>query len=181
MSGWITRPHGLESDEALAEAVAAYHRELYATRFKEDPAVNHRLPVHVRNVQHSKPWRIALLLTPWMLARLWTADTTPPVAIPDGWSAEDRRESDYTVLGPAVALEQLGGQRAHLNYAPPLGHYLLQPLVLSMEGYSDADAVFAAREEVLRTRQARREQLERESGFSRRAFICGLGRRDRQS
>lgn len=172
MSGrWVLSPAALAAAPTLSAAIETYHRTLSTTLFENDPAVNHRLPVLVRSVRRMGTWRVALLLTPWMLARLWFSDRPPSIAVPDDWTAAARENAGYTALGPPVALRELGRQRAHLNYAPSLGHYLLQPLVLAMEQYPDAAAVFAAWEAV---GQARRGACGQRKSVSRRQFFARL-------
>ncbi|MDD5331120.1 MAG: hypothetical protein PHX38_14065, partial [Sulfuricella sp.] len=88
--------------------------------------------------------------------------------IPPGWAAAERAASPFLVIGPLLDFTILGGaQKAHLNYLPELGHFLLQPLVQSMEGYASADAVFAAWNEVIKTRDRVMEEQQRECGWQK--------------
>ena len=156
---WRVWPPPLEDDERLLETVQAVHRNIYADNFAHDPAANHGLPLQYRVFRRLQEWRILLMLTPWMLARLMFPDRPPGLRIPADWRAEARPDSDYRLLGPRLELELLGqAQQTHLNYHPALGHYLLQPIVLNMQPYADTEAVFAAWGEVIRTRDENMEK-----------------------
>ncbi|MDP2155438.1 MAG: [NiFe]-hydrogenase assembly chaperone HybE, partial [Sulfuricella sp.] len=103
----------------------------------------------------------------------------PGLRIPAGWSAAERAVAPFLVIGPLLDFTILGGeQKAHLNYLPELGHFLLQPLVQSMERFESADAVFAAWDEVIKTRDRVMEEQKRECGWqkevSRREFFSRL-------
>lgn len=181
-TGWQPAPAVLAGDdEALIETVTRVHQHLLETELAGDPLLNRRLAVEHRALRRLEDWRVLLLLTPWMLARLLFPDHPPPIAVPAGWIAEARAGARYLVLGPSVRFELLGQpQQAHLNFHPALGHYLLQPLCLELSRYADADAVFSAWAEVIRVRdanlaQARRDcPLQRE--ISRRELFRRLGR-----
>ena len=108
-------------------------------------------------------WRVLLLLTPWMLARLLFPDAPPRLAVPPGWSARERRDAPYLVLGPSLSFDLLRQpQQAHLNYHPRLGHYLLQPICLDLAPYENADAIFTALNQVIRIRDENMEQARRD-------------------
>lgn len=166
-------------DQAIAELAARAFEGIYRRQFHDEWQINHRLPVEVRAFRRMEGWSVFLLLTPWMMARLFVADHDPGLPVPDEWLAENRREASYTVIGPAVTLTLLGQpQQAHLNYQQELGHYLIQPLVQAMEPFESADAVFAAWNEVIQTRNRIMEEQKRDCGWqkevSRREFFARL-------
>ena len=164
-SAWRSWPPELAADEALAEAVLATHRALGVGLGRDEPwlNLNSRLSIEQRALRRIEDWRVLLLLTPWMLARLLFPDRAPAFPLPAGWTAAERAGAGYQVLGPAIRLRLLGqDQRAHLNYHPALGHYLLQPLCLDMEAYDDPEAVFSAWSEVIRIRDANMEKARRD-------------------
>lgn len=167
-------------DQTVLATVLASFDAVYRTQFDGDWLVNHDLPLEVRAFRRMDGWAVFLLLTPWMLARVFLPERAPALALPPGWRATERDRAPFTVLGPQLAFTILDGeQKAHLNYLPELGHFLLQPLVLSMQPYSSADAVFAAWNEVIRTRDRVMEEQQRECGWqqevSRREFFARLG------
>lgn len=175
----------LQDDQALVERVIRVHRDLLAGRLAGDPLVNLNLPIEVRALRRIEGWRVLLLLTPWMLARLLFPDRPPEIVLPAGWSAAERAGAEYQVLGPRVRLSLLGqAQQAHLGYLEGLGHYLLQPICLNMEPYADADAVFAAWAEVIRVRDENMERMRRDCPLqreiSRRELFGGLKTGDEQ-
>ena len=164
-SAWRTWPPELAADEALATAVLAAHRCLAEELGRGDPllCLNIRLPIEHRALRRIEDWRVLLLLTPWMLARLLFPDRAPAIPLPAGWAAEERAGKAYQILGPALRLRLLGqDQLAHLNHHPALGHYLLQPLCLDMEPYTEGEEVFSAWSEVVRIRDANMEQARRD-------------------
>ncbi|MGC1953820.1 MAG: [NiFe]-hydrogenase assembly chaperone HybE [Gammaproteobacteria bacterium] len=174
-----------EVDERFLGLLLEAFRSIYAQHFSDDLwIVNHNLPIDVRALRHTDPWRIALVLTPWMLARFFSPLRDPHIELPDGWHASDRSGASYTVIGPPIAFSVLGQeQTAYLNYHPQLGHYLIQPLVQSMQQYASAEAVYAAWSEVIRSRdetiRARQLECKWQSEVSRREFFTGLrGPRD---
>ncbi len=178
--GWHRCPPELREDEPFLAAVTELHRELYRQHFSHDPAVNPALGVEIRAFRHTGEWRIFLLLTPWMLTRILVPDRDPGVVIPPAWQAGARREEEFQLLGPTVSVDLLGQrQSAHLGYHPQLGHYLLQPLAMNMEEYRSADEVFAAWNEVIRTRDENMAKMQRDCPWqkevSRREFFR-LGR-----
>ncbi|MES9859134.1 MAG: [NiFe]-hydrogenase assembly chaperone HybE [Sedimenticola sp.] len=126
-------------------------------------------------------WRGFLLLTPWMLARIFVPDNPPDSEIPAEWRAEACRASTYTVMGPTVSLDLLTGkQKAHLNYCTNIGHYLLHPLILTMNNFETPGDVFTPWNKIIEARNANLEQMQRENlqhkEISRRAFFSGLRR-----
>lgn len=168
---------GNESDESFSGLVIRTFQGIYGQHFIGDRSlVNHDLPVDVRALRHTDPWRISLLLTPWMLARLFSPLRDPNIALPEGWNAAERSDASYTVIGPPIAFAVLGHQQtAYLNYHPELGHYLIQPLVQSMPRYASAQAVYEAWSDVIRIRdetiRARRLACQWQSEVSRREFF----------
>lgn len=166
-------------DRALAAAVKACFNEIYQQHFSSEWLVNHALPVEIRALRHSDGWCVFLLLTPWMMARVFLPERDPGLSLPPGWQAAERAGAPFVVIGPLLDFTILGGaQKAHLNYLPELGHFLLQPLVQSMEQFDGADAVFAAWNEVIQTRDRVMEEQKRECGWqrevSRREFFARL-------
>jgi hypothetical protein len=160
---WQTWPPDLADDQALTAAVLDIHDTILRDRMSADPMVNQKLEVQQRAFRHVDGWRVLLLLTPWMLSRLLFPDEPPALAIPEGWAADDRTDADYLVLGPRLGFELLGQpQKAHLNYHPRVGHYLLQPICLNMQPYADAEAVFAEWSQVIRVRDQNMEKARRD-------------------
>lgn len=171
-----------QSDEAFVVILQEVWTNVYHEHFADELlVVNHDLPIEIRALRHTDPWRIALLLTPWMLSRLFSPLREPGIALPAGWHENERLNAPYTVIGPLIdftVLEQ--PQKAHLNYHRRLGHYLLQPLVQSMQRYNSADAVFAAWGNVIRARdehiRARKLHAPWQQEVSRREFFSRFGR-----
>jgi len=162
-------------DHAVIAAVGDCFGEIYRNHFSGEFLVNHDLPVEVRAFRRSDGWCVFLLLTPWMMARVFLPERDPGLLVPAGWSAA----APFVVIGPLLDFSIMGGaQKAHLNYLPELGHFLLQPLVQSMEQFDSADAVFAAWDEVIKTRDRVMEEQKRECGWqkevSRREFLSRL-------
>ena len=171
-----------QNDDDLISAVLAVFTDLYQTYFVNELLVNHKLPIEIRAFRHTDLWRIFLLLTPWTLARLFLPERDPGIALPDGWVAAERVQAPVTVIGPAIPLAILGGrERAHLNYHPSLGHYLIQPLIQSMEQFQTSDEAFNAWNEVIKTRNRVIEEQQRrcewQQEVSRREFFAKLRRR----
>lgn len=166
-------------DPAVIAAVGDAFGEIYRNHFSGELLVNHDLPVEVRAFRRSDGWCVFLLLTPWMMARVFLPERDPGLLVPAGWSAAERAAAPFLVIGPLLDFTILGGaQKAHLNYLPELGHFLLQPLVQSMERFESADAVFAAWGDVIKTRDRVMEEQKRECGWqkevSRREFFARL-------
>jgi hypothetical protein len=167
-SGWQCWPPACAEDQAFAEAVASLHLRLYHAYFAADPLVNPALGVQVRALRRLEHWRLLLVLTPWMLARILVPDRDPGISLPPGWSGPEREDAPHAVLGPLVRVELLGqGQQAHLNYAPGLGHYLLMPLVLNMEPYASPEEVLDAWDQVIRVRDANMAKFQRDCPWQR--------------
>ena len=174
-------PALLEDDNALADAAVHLYRALYRDHFGDLLTINHALPVETRALRRESEWRLFLLLTPWMLTRVLVPGSAPDVDFPPETSLAECEARDPVVLGPTLTF-RLGNspQKAHLSYHPLLGHYLLQPLVLAMESYRSADEVYAAWNDVIRTRNANMQRLARSCAWqeevSRREFLQGLRR-----
>lgn len=175
---WQLPPASLDDDEAFLTYLVEMHRRLSDKQFIQDPIANQELGIQVRAFRRIEYWRLLLILTPWMLARILSPLRAPQLEIPQEWSAENRAHSNYQIMGPGVNLELLDQKlAAHINYDPTLGHYLLQPLVLNMEGFSTPEAVFQAWNQVIRTRDANMEKMKRDCPWqkevSRREFFRG--------
>jgi hypothetical protein len=167
-------------DAALAAAVTGRFRAIRDDHFGDGAAINADLGVEVRALRRSEGWCIFLLLTPWMLARIFLPERDPALPLPAGWCAADRAAAPYVVIGPALEIELCGGrQRAHLNYDAVLGHHLVQPLVQAMDGFACADDVFFAWNGVLAARARIMEERQRDCPWqrelSRREFLGRLG------
>jgi len=175
---WKSFPEALRDDDQLQAAVLEVHETLYRDCFMDDPGVNHRLPVRVQAFRRMGPWRVFLLLTPWMLSRIFIPDSDPGIEIPGEWCKEARAGQPYRVIGPACSLELLTGrQKAHLNYSNRLGHYLLHPLILSMKDFQTPEEAFRAWNRVIETRNENLRKLEQRSPqqeeITRREFFKG--------
>jgi hypothetical protein len=173
---WTTCSEDLADDPALTAGVVDIHRAILREQMASDPMVNRSLQIQQRAFRHIGGWRVLLLLTPWMLSRLLFPDEPPPIAIPEGWSAESRKNKEYVLLGPRLGFDLLGQpQQAHLNFHARLGHYLLQPICLDMKPYADGEAVFEKWNMVIRTRDENMEKAKRDcplqKEISRREFL----------
>jgi hypothetical protein len=152
-SGWRGLPPERADDAAFIETLLELHALLFDDHFAGDPEANESLGIEVRAFRRLEGWRVALVLTPWMLARLLIPDRDPKIPLPPEWCAEAREEATYQALGPQVGFSLLGqDQQAHLNYHAWLGHYLIQPIALNMGAYESPEAVFEAWSNVIRTR-----------------------------
>ncbi|MBF0124469.1 MAG: [NiFe]-hydrogenase assembly chaperone HybE [Magnetococcales bacterium] len=165
------------------ETLQAVSTEIYAALYQQllrhgawdemlMPSHNPNLPVLTRSFRYLEPWRIFLLLTPWMLARLWVPLRDPGLPLP----AEC---GDGLLLGPPLEIELMSQrQKAHLQYQPRLGHHLIQPLVQSLHKYADAEAVFSAWSAIVTTRNTlireHNRRCEWQQDVSRREMFSGL-------
>jgi hypothetical protein len=150
---WRLGPRASQGDAAVVVAVEARFQQIYQACFANEFSCNHELPIQVRAVRQIDAWRVFLLLTPWMLARVFLPQRPPGLPLPSSWTADGRRNQSYVVIGPALDIAlTTGTQRAHLNHDVILGHYLIQPLAQAMEKYASADEVFSAWNEVIATR-----------------------------
>lgn len=167
-----------DSQELAGTKVLATFRSIQQRYFTDAFMFNPRLGVELRGWQQRDGWYEGLLLTPWMLARVYFPSLAPVEALPEGWDAATRQTADYVVIGPTIDFD-IGEERptAHLNYDPELGHYLLQPLVQSLGKYADAQAVFTAWGGVLTARQESRQRMldeqqqQQQAPVSRRDFM----------
>jgi hypothetical protein len=177
--GWALTLAELD-DEAFVATLEAVFTALYRQVFAADElGINRGLPIEVRAVRHREAWRINLLLTPWMLARVFTPLRLPEIPIPSGWTSDERTEAPYQVIGPLIEFSVLDSpQKAHLNYQVRLGHYLIQPLVQSMARFASASAVFEAWSQVIATRTENMQKLNVQSRWqedlSRRELFTRL-------
>lgn len=177
---WQSCPPALAEDRALSRAILDAHQAILRDQLVGDPMLNRTLGMELRALRRIEGWRVLLLLTPWMLARLLFPDESPIIEIPPDWTAERRRDADYLMLGPSLEFELFGQpQKAHLNFHPSLGHYLLQPLCLDMAPYADAAAVFEAWDQVIRIRDENMEKARRECPMQREVSRRELFRRMR--
>jgi len=170
------------NEEELISTVIETFTQLYQNYFIHEELVNHNLPIEIRAFRQMDNWFIFLLLTPWTLARLFIPNQDPNIEIPTGWTAQERVNMPIIVIGPAVFLSILGGkERAHLNYTPRLGHYLIQPLIQSMAEFNQPDEAFAAWNAVITTRnkviEEQKKKCEWQQEVSRREFFAKLRRR----
>lgn len=167
-SSWQLCPATLANDSALSAAVLAVHQAILEGELRGDTLLNLTLGIEQRALRRIEDWRVLLLLTPWMLARLLFPDQPPLPSLPAGWSAAERSPAPYQVLGPRLSFRLLDQpQQAHLSYAPCLGHYLLQPICLDMTPYVDAEAVFDAWSRVIRIRDENLERAKRDCPLQR--------------
>ncbi len=171
-----------DNDEEIINKVIGVFTELYKTHFMDELLVNHHLPIEIRAFRHTDVWCIFLLLTPWTLARFFLPERDPGLKLPPGWRAEERATAPLTVIGPAMPVDILGGrEQAHLNYHPKLGHYLIQPLIQSMEQFKTPEEAFHAWNEVIKTRNRVIEEQKKQCNWhkevSRREFFAKLRKR----
>jgi hypothetical protein len=183
---WQCFPRATEGDDGLRQAVVEVHQGILRDQLAGDPMLNLALPVEIRALRRIDAWRLLLLLTPWMLARLLFPDDPPGLEVPAGWEAQERRGADYRLLGPSLDFLLLGQpQRAHLNYHLRLGHFLLQPICLDMNSYADGDSVFEAWSQVIRIRDENMEKARRDCPLqkevSRREFFRRIKGPDKDS
>lgn len=179
---WQVAPPALSDDEALERAIIEIHEGIYRKHFLDELLVNHQLPIEVRALRRVEGWRLLLLLTPWMLVRIYLPDEDPGIPVPEGWGARERVDAPDVVIGPPVSFELLGTtQKGHLNYHPRLGHYLMLPLIQSMDQLDSPQAVYSAWNEVIKTRDENVKKLKRRCDWqdevSRREFFSGFRRR----
>lgn len=117
--------------------------------------VNHNLNVELRSLKFEDGWVTGFLLTPWMLSNIFIPVMKPPeIQIDKEWLADARENQAYVVIGPLKKFA-LGDveKKANLNFDKRIGHYLLQPLVQTMDKYSDNAQAFGAWSEVIKIRE----------------------------
>lgn len=178
---WITSPESLQQDDTLHSRVTEVFRDIYDQAFADELMANHALPVEIRAIRDIEEWRVFLLLTPWMLSRIYLRFEPGYIPVPEEWRAGNRAGQPYLVLGPPVSVTVLGQeQKSYLNYHPQLGHYLIQPLILRMEPFASTRAVYEAWNGVIRTRneniRQRRLECQWQQEVSRREFFTRLAR-----
>jgi hypothetical protein len=179
-TNWQTSAIAALDDAGVVQEVEARFREI-RDALDADALGNPALPVLARAVRRNEGWCVFLVLTPWMLARVFLPQESPALRLPSGWDAIERAGESYQVIGPAVDLVlSTGTQRAHINYDPVLGHYLVQPLVQAMAQFDSAEAVFGAWNTVIATRDRVMAEQQRDCPWqrevSRREFFSRLMR-----
>ncbi|MBF0262602.1 MAG: [NiFe]-hydrogenase assembly chaperone HybE [Magnetococcales bacterium] len=159
------------ADEALMAETAEQYRGILARHVTAEWCANEALPIATRFYRDDPPWRIFLLLTPWMLARLFFARECPDgLALPQSGKtvAEWTEEAELYQLGPVFSFVMHGQtQKAHLQSSAVLGHFLLQPLILNMEPYTCADGAFAAWSDTVVRRDALMASMKRHCGWQK--------------
>lgn len=167
-------------DEALLEKTVAVFTEIHARHFKNDRDANHALPIVTRSFRHDGAWRVFLLLTPWLLGRLFFPKENPQLTLPAGWDAASRAETaEFLALGPPVQVKLHGDdQKGNIQYQPGLGHFLIQPLAMAMNTFNSADAAFAAWSDVIQRRDQMMKEKHKECSWqkelSRREMFAGV-------
>ena len=179
---WQLAPAERLEQETLCKTLIQIHRDIYDHYFLGELGINDSLPIQIRAYRTIDHWHVCLVLTPWMLARFYLPAEDPELTIPNGWSAAERHGESYVVIGPLIDFTLLGSaQRANLNFDPNLGHYLLQPLVQSMDAYATADDVFNAWNDVIKIRDENIRKAQRDCPLqrevSRREFFARAWRR----
>jgi hypothetical protein len=158
-TNWQLLPAEWHEDRVFQEGLLQVHHDIYHQFYDNDPLVNDGLGFHLHGYRRSDNWRITLILTPWMMSRLLFPEHDPHIVIPEGWSGEDRGDSEYQVMGPTLRLGWCGhAMLAHLNYNTQLGHYLLQPFTLKMRPYRSASEVFRIWNTLFNTRTTSMKQ-----------------------
>jgi hypothetical protein len=175
-SNWVAGPDILDQDDALQSLVIKTFEDIYQHYFADDPLINQRLPVEIRALRDIDEWRVFLLLTPWMLTRIYLSSKPASITVPSSWSATFRSTQSYLVMGPQISFNLLQRQQvAHLNYHPHLGHHLMQPLILRMQGYDSAAQVYHDWNGVIETRneniKKRHTECRYQEEISRREFF----------
>lgn len=169
----------LRDDRVLRETILAVYQDRYLHYFVNQSTINPRLPIEVRAFRRIDRWRVFLLLTPWMLVRAWVSESATKFAIPQGWSATERDSAPYTLLGPVFNFVVLNSvQKVHLAYERQIGHYFIQPLILSVESYDSARSVYDAWRQLVKTRIQKlayqKNASKWHSEISRREFFTKL-------
>jgi hypothetical protein len=178
-SDWIPGPEILHQDEMLNNLVTSVFGDIYERSFADDPLINHRLPIEIRALRDVDDWRVFLLLTPWMLSRVYVRSDEASINVPPAWQVENRINEPYLVVGPQVGFCLLEHEQlAHLNFHPELGHYLVQPLILRMDQYSSAGEVYRDWNTVIETRdenmKKRQAECRCQEEISRREFFTRM-------
>lgn len=174
---WEISP--LQSDELVAKTVSVF-KVIHARHFADDPAVNLALPIVARAFRHDGVWRLFLLLTPWMLGRLFFPQNDPGLVLPKGWGAASRTaDVEFSLLGPSLSFQMHGeGLKAHIHYQPELGHFMIQPLAMNMDRFKSEEAAFDSWSAVIRKRDEMMVEKKKKCGWqaelSRREVFSGL-------
>ncbi len=157
-------------DSVIADNLPELLEKTFAQLYNDDFAdammgINHKLKVEVRGWHVKDNWAMGVLLTPWMLTKVYIPLSTPDAPeVPADWQADARHNKPYVVIGDLMTLTIEGqAHRVHINYHPILGHYCVQPLVQKMNTYPDNEAAFAAWGEVLKFRKEYRAKLQSEA------------------
>lgn len=177
-TAWERSP--LRDDALVAQAVETF-QAIHRDHFLDDPAINPALPIVARAFRHDGGWQVFLLLTPWMLGRLFFPSEAPDLPLPVSKTVGGDGDggAQFALLGPPLAFRMHGEHlRAHLHHRPELGHFMIQPLVMNMDRFSSEEAVFDAWSEVIRTRDEMMATKRRTCGWqkelSRREMFAGL-------
>ncbi len=170
----------LDGDDLMGCTVDEFS-SIYQRSFSSSHEVNHILPVMTSSFRQDGIWRVFLLLCPWMLGRVFMPDRPPELEVPAGWMAKDRVGQEYVALGPSISFQARGGkQKGNIQYQPELGHFLIQPLIFSMDTYGSATDVFNAWSSVIQYRDKKMRESGKEclwqTEVSRRELFFGLFR-----
>ena len=162
-------------EASLRAQVEDVFQEILQRHFSHEPGVNLNLPVETRAYREIEGWRVFLLLTPWMLARLLFPAADAGLSLPGGWQPGNR----FQLLGPMVHFTLLESRhKAHLHHHPRLGTFLIQPLILNMQPFDGPETVYRAWNQVIQTRDRNRRRLQVHSPWheavSRREFFTRL-------
>jgi hypothetical protein len=173
---WQLLPMELKDDTTFTQVLVDVHREIYKDFFYDDPLSSESLGFHLHAYRRTSGWRVAVILTPWMMSRLLFPEQDPHIVIPQGWSGEERCGTDYQALGPSLRLGWSGHyMQAHLNFHARLGHYLLQPILMNMKNYRTADQALEAWRDAIGTKGKKMmgmlQNCPWQEAFSDRAFL----------
>ncbi|WP_312260771.1 [NiFe]-hydrogenase assembly chaperone HybE [Candidatus Igneacidithiobacillus taiwanensis] len=157
------------------QAITAIFSQWQQDCFLDSPAAHPSISVCSRGARHLGDWWTAQVLTPLALSQIFIPITPPDIPLPEEWSAPPQIAHPCLPYGPVLPLRvpSLVGQ-AHVAYRQGLGHFLIQPQVQGLRRYPDAEAVFAAWDQVIAFRRRTREQLEKGQQEDRRAFLRRL-------
>jgi len=169
----------LDKDALLKESIEMF-QEIYQQQFASSIDVNHSLPIEIRSFRQDGPWRIFLLVCPWMLCRLFVPDQLlSGLTVPNGWESQERTEAEYMAMGPSLTFKvRENVQKANIQYHKNLGHFLIQPLIFSMFKYKSADGAFDAWSSVIQHRDDMMQKKQKSCGWqkelSRREMFSGM-------
>ena len=94
--GWKLGDSPKRDDQAVIAAVSKSFGEIYRNYFSNEFQVNHDLPIEIRAFRRSDGWCVFLLLTPWMMARVFLPECDPGLPVPPGWSAGERASASFS-------------------------------------------------------------------------------------